>query len=414
MRRQEFESFLENLGYADATIGVYISSAERCEKIIVYNLDSVVQEDVEFIQGAMTYISKKENPGRSELINSFRLYYHFATGRWIDNWRPRASSDRKKNKRTPYPKTGVGPTSVPASIPDYSEEENERMSFPFVLYEKGIPEDEKIPGLRSFIESRMEGIFWDVKRLFRESFNERYSRYIPIILSNKYPTKTYEEDDEALAQRIIQRVQSGDESHLTEDIVRIMNSRSFSCRVTGEYFSKGFSMEKVEDQDPSEMCYADCYEGRQYVVIYYRNFCINNVEEYCDAIRQTLAHEYAHYFHHLAAPETFSGRNKIATAVKEAVADYCSVLELLEIGTIFFDPNRKNKCAIERFNSWKERFGSAWPYANALYLCMIRGKVTDIADQEHFFDDAHKEKLETVIHESAYDMSTAYEIMKTF
>ena len=73
-----------------------------------------------------------------------------------------------------------------------------------------------------------------------------------------------------------------------------------------------------------------------------------------------------HYLHYAYAKEKFSDAE---AGLKEALADFFGVLYSINCG---------DKYALEvaenRYERWKEREGSGWPYADALWFYRVHGK----------------------------------------
>ena len=283
-----------------------------------------------------------------------------------------------------------------------------------IYYDSKVPEKEKILGLRSFIE-KIIMLLIDSRGsyvLFNESISDlsqvNMDRGIPIFLSNETPVTKYKESDEYVARKIIELVDktsSEASDTLNEDIMEILRKREYSVPTLGMYFSRG--AEKYVDHSVS-LPNGD----RPYITIYYKNFGTIDEDEYTSRVAMTCAHEFFHFLHNIIAMDTFNGSGKFSTPVKEALADFSSVLFILRFCDQFSIKGANLHVARDRYDAWVSKFGSAWPYANALYFYMINNSQCPYDTEYNFYIlNGSLTKFNGVLRESRAGMKEAYELM---
>lgn len=283
-----------------------------------------------------------------------------------------------------------------------------------IYYDSKVPESKKIPGLRSFIKEIILHLMDICGRyvLFDESISDlrqiKMGMGIPIILSNDTPVTKYKESDEYIARKIIElfvETSSEESDTLNEDIMEILRKREYSVPTLGMYFSRG--AEKYVDHSVS-LPNGD----RPYITIYYKNFGIIDEDEYQSRIAMTCAHEYFHFLHNILAMDTFYNTGKFSTSVKEALADFSSVMFILWSKKHFSTEAANLHVARDRYDAWVSKFGSAWPYANALYFYMVNNRQYPYDTEYNAYLLAGSlTKFNAVLKESRVGMKTAYELL---
>lgn len=209
-------------------------------------------------------------------------------------------------------------------------------------YADNVSEEERVPGLCGAIED----VYHAVCDFAREQLGERCELgeipQIRVILKKECPTRTYRNDSEYIAKKLNEIAQQGRQITAKD----VENASRITTRTRGVFYHK--------NTDP-------------YIVIYYRQFKVDNWCEYIAGIANTLAHEYAHYLEYLCcsrcSTEPFED-----SCVSEAMADFFGVL---------FSINRGGACdlavAQNEYDEWVEHFGSSWPYAEALRFYTVGG-----------------------------------------
>ena len=223
---------------------------------------------------------------------------------------------------------------------------------------------------------------------------------IPVIISPETPTREYTMTDRELAEQIIKELgcftRSGCQGGGNPVVVvekRIKN-RKRKENVWGTYHHEGCSeFVSVESE------VADEVKDGPYIKIYYYHFIQEDDEKLRVELSNCLAHEYFHYYHDCFATEEFnkSGRgNKSRERVKEALADYFSVVYTwLQAKEIYKDrpwsiEYKKYEDYVDnKYQQWKKREGSDWPYAYA--LCFYKVKCKHMGrNYRSFCDDDYK------------------------
>lgn len=283
-----------------------------------------------------------------------------------------------------------------------------------IYYDSKVPENKKILGLRSFIEKIMIHLFGSRGSyvLFDEIIKDfraiNMDWGIPIILSNDTPVTKYKESDEYIARKIIELFEeaSSEESDtLNEEIMGILRKREYSVPTLGMYFSRG--AEKFVDRSVS-LPNGD----RPYITIYYKNFGTIDEDEYMSGIAMTCAHEFFHFLHNILAMDTFNDTGKFSTSVKEALADFSSVMFILWSKNHFSTEAANLHVARDRYNAWVSKFGSAWPYANALYFYMVNNRQYPYSTEyDAYLLMGSLIKFNAVLKESRVGMKGAYNLM---
>ena len=217
-----------------------------------------------------------------------------------------------------------------------------------VVYENSVPILEQDSRLCEFLENEYVKIRKLAKNILRNipiDFD-----VIPVYISEKQPTATYYKDPEFLLSEM--------KKHCSE-------CKKEQCTPPYCYVSEVlWKYKPITDNICGEF-----YGGVEpYIVLYYNNFDKPSVsnQQFLAAIAKTLAHEYLHYLHYAFAEEKFSDAEE---GLKEALADFFGVLYSINCGDKY-----ALEAAENRYDLWKKREGSGWPYADALWFYRVHGK----------------------------------------
>lgn len=208
-----------------------------------------------------------------------------------------------------------------------------------IRYENNVTQEEQVPGLCIFLENEYECILGFARTLFGDWVDTLHPRRIPVILKKECPAKVYRNSDEYVTQKINELVKQNKTIN-TEEIAEILR---YEMRVAG-YF--------IQAPEP-------------HIEIFFRQFDAKCWEDYASQIAQVLAHEYLHYLHYAYAKEKFSDAE---AGLKEALADFFGVLYSINCGDKY-----ALEVAANRYDLWKKREGSGWPYADALWFYRVHG-----------------------------------------
>ena len=238
-----------------------------------------------------------------------------------------------------------------------------------VYYDQDVPINERVPGLceilndayiqiRKFAKKLLNGI------VFFEEFDS-----IPVILSDKLPTKTYEETEEKIAERLHDEITRREKLISRKEIEKILKNRYFTVPVLGTFFHK--------DTDP-------------HVKLYYKNTDKTDWDEYVALMKSVLAHEYLHYLEYqylIGLKNPFSNID-----VSEGLADFFGTLFSISLGG-----HADLKIAEDRYDAWKKHFGGVWPYANALYFYILDSNEIPYSNSYVYYENSGSiEKFITV------------------
>ena len=213
-----------------------------------------------------------------------------------------------------------------------------------IRYAHDVAASEQLPGLCRFLEDEYAYLLAFAKEIFGTLPGGSLHR-IPVILSKKRPRKTYRNEDPYINRKLTELEKQG--VPITNRTVEKLSG--FTDAVVGCFFGK----------------------DEPYIELYYTQINGSCPEAYRAKIATVLAHEYAHYLEY--AHRGPCGQNAPKEeCVSEALADFFGLLYSLkrsERGGQYDLPVAK-----DRYDLWVARFGSAWPYAYALYFYRVNGR----------------------------------------
>lgn len=273
-----------------------------------------------------------------------------------------------------------------------------------IRYCKDVDKKDQVPGLVEFLSYEYEQLL-DTRRRFilDDDLSESGMQPIPVFLSNERPLdKRYRMDDDWVAKEIVKELQknySEDEKELV--IKTILKKRSFQPLIPGKYCNNNHSLEG----DPE-----DFGQKGPHIVLYYRNTYRLDEGHYKAELSADLAHEYFHYLHDSYTGETFNKTGRQRNLVVESLADFFAFAYSLNKAEVKVTSAAFKGNAKDRFDTWKYRFGSSWPYAYA--YCFFYGKSLSPMGYSDSLDDIRKngciEKFNMVLKYSKISMNRAY------
>ena len=212
---------------------------------------------------------------------------------------------------------------------------------------------------------------------------------IPVVLSPAIKKKTYKADENYWSQKIYELSLKKNGDITKEEVLQILKKKSFTDHITGE-FCIGYN------------------QFGPHIILYYNVIHGVTIEEKLANFANVLAHEYMHYmeWRYCSAMGVMHYSNE---NLSEAMADFFAVLYSIKCNNA-----EPTKVAHTRYETWVKRFGSRWPYAQALHFCTISGNRIDYSD--HYTDyETHGsvDKLIAVF-DNCYQPDIAYNILKKF
>lgn len=254
--------------------------------------------------------------------------------------------------------------------------------------------DAALDGIDDDLLMRMEGEYECIMAFGRDEFftnacQERIDR-IPVILSPEIKKKTYKLSDDEIAKQICELAQKKGGNVTEKEITAILkNKEGFTDLISGEF---------VKLEEP-------------YIVLYYHAIGGKTREELVAGLANVLAHEYMHYmeYRYCLSKGVASGKNK---KLSEAMADFFGVLYLLQRRWfINYALNEKTHVAERRYNGWVDRFGTCWPYAEALHFYTVNADIMGFSHDygNYIKHGAINKFIEVFI--NSFDHQRAYRIM---
>jgi hypothetical protein len=220
-----------------------------------------------------------------------------------------------------------------------------------VRYDSNVCEDEKVSGLCEYLEWLYNHIIAHIQSLFGSLYDGDLMK-IDVILSKDKPKNIVENDVAMWLKKQFDLFGEG----LTVDKIReIINSRFIELMVCGKF-----------------VCGNRNKDERPYIVIYYRNTNITNINQfdtYLADISKTFAHEYFHFYHYLFAGNIYKPNMAWGElAVTESLADIFAYDFLMTYHR--FINKKMRDVAIKRYKFWDKYFGSSIAYAEAIRYIM--------------------------------------------
>jgi hypothetical protein len=367
MRENEFKIYLKTVAinakgthYAESTAGERVWCCNRVQNEFNIDLD-IVSLDYKKQQILINDVLAKKWPNINRYIDALTKYFDFAK---------------------------MSPPTCHAHIPcDLA-----RLSPHF--YKKNIDTlPQKYHDIIGDLESEYEAIMgygrnllgMDSGNLLKNTGFAEIER-IPVILSPEKKEITHKPTKEYIANKIAELAQKKRGDISKEDILDILNSESFTEHIAGEF---------IQDQQP-------------YIIIYYNVINGNGSNELIANVSKVLAHEYMHYMEYIycLAHGVSSYTNKF---LSEAMADFFGFIYSIKCKTA-----ASIAIAQKRYYLWEDRFGSCWPYAEALHFCTVNGSYLRFSNEYNkYVKHGCEAKLKEVFHRSL-DANTAYKTLKTF
>ena len=254
--------------------------------------------------------------------------------------------------------------------------------------------DAVLDGIDDELLMRMEGEYECIMAFGRDEFftkacQERIER-IPVILSPEKKKKTYKLGDAEIAKQICELVQKKGNNVTEKEIMAILkNKDGFTDLITGEF---------IKEPEPK-------------IILYYNAIGGKTRQKRIAGLANVLAHEYMHYmeYRYCLLRGVTSYKNE---KLSEAMADFFGVLYVLQRKCFSnYALNEKASVAEHRYNEWVNRFGTCWPYAEALHFYTVNGNTMGFSfDYANYVNHGAIKKLIEVFINS-FDPRCAYRIM---
>ncbi|MBE5731768.1 MAG: hypothetical protein E7353_01925 [Clostridiales bacterium] len=210
----------------------------------------------------------------------------------------------------------------------------------FVYYAENVSDEEKVPGLCSYLRELYGRIKQFAGRILYKEFrycSEEFFKYIPVILKKECPVQTHKNNYEFATKKINEITK--EKGAISVDDLK--NALYYKQRIAGMFFA---------GKEP-------------HIEIYFNQFESSCYDEYLACVLNTLAHEYAHYLEFEYCGRKRGKKSNKGSCVSEAIADFFSVLFSVDKGDMF-DLN----VAEGRYYWWREMFGSGLSYSYAFYF----------------------------------------------
>ncbi len=262
----------------------------------------------------------------------------------------------------------------------------EPMSRYFYRLSVDMPPDDYFD-IISEMESEYECILgFGRDEFFAKACRERIER-IPVILSPKIKKKTYKANEVEIAKQICELAQKKHGDIHEQEILAILKKlKSVTSTILGEF---------IKAEEP-------------YIILYYKAIGGKTSEEKIAGLAKTLAHEYLHYmeYRYCLSKGVVSSENK---KLSEAMADFFGVLHILKCK--YYAAREKETVAEDRYDDWNRKFGTSWPYADALHFYTVDGIGMGFSTEYADYDDfGSVEKLREVFGNS-HDPDVAYTLL---
>ena len=145
--------------------------------------------------------------------------------------------------------------------------------------------------------------------------------------------------------------------------------------------------------------------------MYYNAIGGKTRKEMIAGLANVLAHEYMHYmeYRYCLLRGVTSYKNE---KLSEAMAEFFGVLYVLQRKCFSnYALNEKANVAEHRYNEWVNRFGTCWPYAEALHFYTVNGNTSGFSfNYADYVNNGATNKLVEVFI-NCFDHKCAYKIM---
>ena len=231
-----------------------------------------------------------------------------------------------------------------------------------IKYADNVLPEQQVPQLCGRLESEYNRIIEFAGHILGDCFSDYFPERIRVELRKECPSRIYFNNDKYVTKKINELIKKR-EIVTEKEISQILR---FEDRIAGLFIDK-----------------------TPHIVIYFNQFCADTWDEYIAKISKTLAHEYAHYLEY-AYCKVNASKSYQDACVSEAIADFFGVL---------YSVNRGGKYDLkvdeDRYNLWKKREGSNWPYAYALHFLSKPYKV-NLSDYDSYEMEKAVKKLREV------------------
>ena len=379
---------------------------DRCAGIIT----EMEQDKAQFEKGLaakdLFKISHLKDPVHRlyDMISALRKYVEY-----LDDQKPVAQKSiiQKPVKTNSIISYGNPPFPFPKVIGDIPADYVEPPYFENIFYEEEVYNDPNlvVRGLLVFLYNEIEGMIqtFCALPLIDKPLGTLYR--IPIIIRRETPVEHYYPDFDLVNEAIKRRDKPSD--IFKKELLDLIDRNYFERPIMGLYHSDG-GRDLPEIRNNKEFKpFTNC-DRFPYIEIFYRNIDSEDMDDYIASLAMTLAHEMFHFFHDQHAPLQFNKASKYRKPVIEASADFFSFFHLIKTDKKSHNSARINR-AEKRYSAWKDRFGSVWPYAYALYFLIIKGSELPFSTNTDYYDsNGCLEKLSKVVILSKKGMNEAY------
>ena len=357
MRNEEFKKHLITMPvnngkpYSDSTANERVSFCETIEKKFARDLD-LVASDLNERTSLLANVKAMSRSHVNTYVKSLLLYYDF-----VDMYKGKSLSLIKYGMHFYINSTDFLPEEYCDIIFDLEGE-----------YERILGFGRDLLGL-------------DSSHLLKDSNVKRIER-IPVIFRPEIKKSTYKADDNYISEMLLGQIREKGRDITQKEILNILKNRSITDIIVGEF---------IDGQEP-------------YIVIYYNAIKGSNRDELIAKVANVLAHEYMHYMEYVycSVHGVAFYRNK---RLSEAMADFFGVIYSINCHT-----SESIITARKRYDLWKKRFHSCWPYASALLFYRVSGLFMSFSDEYvKYVSHGSENKLKDIFEKSlnadiAYDM----------
>jgi hypothetical protein len=358
MRNEEFKKHLitkpVNNGkpYSDSTANERVRFCETIEKEFARDLD-LVASDLNERTSLLANVKTMSRSHVNTYVKSLLLYYDF-----VDVYKGKSHSLIKHSMHFYINSTDFLPEEYCDIIFDLEGE-----------YERILGFGRDLLGL-------------DSSHLLKDSNVKRIER-IPVVFRPEIKKITYTTDDDYNAERLLGLIREKGRDTTKKEILNILKNKNITDIIVGEF---------IAGEEP-------------YIIIYYNAIKGNNRNELIAKVANVLAHEYMHYMEYVycSAHGVAFYRNK---CLSEAMADFFGVIYSINRHT-----SESIITARKRYDLWKKRFHSCWPYAGAWLFYRVSGRFMSFSDEYDKYVSHGSEKKLIDIFKKSFNADIAYDML---